>query len=117
MVFRVDINDVAGTVCVVEEIYLEWQGQDLKRLISGMTSNCICRIDLFAGAESQYRVRLGTRVERILKWMRPHDYKHVVAQWLKEDHHSFLFMKIKSIEDRKISDLLEDGICIKCMYT
>ena len=117
MVLSVVIMGVAGEVCVLKETHLEWHGQDLKSIISQKTSTCICRIDLFAGAASQFRVRKDQTVERILHWMRPHDHKHVVEKLLVEDHQSFLFMKIKSIEDREIPDLVEDGICIQCMYT
>ena len=117
MVLSVVIMGVAGEVCVLKETHLEWHGEDLKSIISQKTSTCICRIDLFAGAASQFRVRKDQTVERILHWMRPHDHKHVVEKLLVEDHQSFLFMKIKSIEDREIPDLVEDGICIKCMYT
>ena len=116
MVFRVDVNGVAGQVCVIEEMNLEWQGHDLKRIISCKSGQCICRIELFAGAAMEFQIRLDTPVRRIMEWMRPEDHAHVLAQWSVEDHQSSLFMKVKGIEDREIHDLLLDGICIKCMY-
>ena len=116
MVFRVDVWNAAGTVCELEVLHLHWRGDDLKRIISDKSGYCSCRIDLHAGSQLQYPVRLHTPVTIIMQWMRPQDHERVLAQWLQEDHDGSLFMKIKSVEDRTMRDLLYDGICIRCMY-
>ena len=66
---HVEVRRLNGdTVCVIEDASPQWRGEDLKLLISNGSGVCVYRMQLTAG---EYRVRLGTPMARILKWIWP----------------------------------------------
>ena len=74
-------------------------GQHLKSIIARRMDICECRLDLAAG---NYRVRVGTPMARILKWMQPRNIMYAIRRSM---HAS----------GSNAADLIADGFCLRCM--